>query len=228
VTEFGTVVFLVGDDALMRDALDGLLSRGQAVCRFQSASEFLARPRSSFPACLVLDVNLPGSLNLQQELAVSDPMPIVFISGNSDIPTCVRAMKAGAFEFLAKPFCSEQLIAAVEEGLERARKSWDTRVDLLSLRSRFELLTRREREVLMLVVAGAPNKHIAHELGITEVTVKGHRGRMMRKLCASSIAELVRMASALAPCLPSLVREPHDTMRTRKRNDQPGSEMTTI
>jgi FixJ family two-component response regulator len=197
VTESGSVVYVVDDDPSVREALESLLrSVGLAVSTFASASEFSARPRSSAPACLVLDVNLPegSGLDLQQELAANDPMPIVFITGHGDVPTSVRAMKAGAVEFLPKPFRGEQLIAAVEEALESVRKTWNARVDLLNLRARVDSLTPRQREVLALVVAGRLNKQIAHELGITEVTVKGHRGQIMRKLHANSIAELVRMA----------------------------------
>lgn len=197
MTESGSVVYVVDDDPSMREALECLLrSAGLAVSTFASASEFSARPRSSAPACLVLDVNLPegSGLDLQREMATYDPMPIVFITGHGDVPTSVRAMKAGAVEFLPKPFRSEQLIAAVEEALDGVRKTWHARADLMDLRSRVDSLTPRQREVLTLVVAGKLNKQIAHELGITEVTVKGHRGQIMRKLHASSIAELVRMA----------------------------------
>jgi FixJ family two-component response regulator len=197
VTESGSVVYVVDDDPSVREALESLLrSAGLAVTTFASASEFSARPRSSAPACLVLDLNLPegSGLDVQRDLAKQDPMPIVFITGHGDVPTSVRAMKAGAIEFLPKPFRSEALIAAVEEALESVRKTWDARADLLQLRSRVDSLTPRQREVLALVVAGKLNKQIAHELGITEVTVKGHRGQIMRKLNANSIAELVRMA----------------------------------
>lgn len=192
-----SVVFVVDDDACMRSAIESLLrSSGFTVSSFSSALEFMARPPSDVPACLVLDVRLPGTsgLELQRELAERDPLPIVFITGHGDIRTSVRAMKAGAVEFLPKPFRDEDLLQAIAQALETAQKTWRERAGMTKLRSLFAQLTPRERQVFALVVSGMLNKQIAYELGISEVTVKGHRGQVMHKLQASSVADLVRMA----------------------------------
>jgi RNA polymerase sigma factor (sigma-70 family) len=201
VSEPSPVVFVVDDDAGMRAAIESLLrSVGLAVQSFSSAFEFLARSSVEVPACLVLDVRLPGrsGLELQRELANTDPLPIVFITGHGDIPTSVRAMKAGAVEFLPKPFRDEDLLAAIEQALARAKRTWRERIESTRLQRLFDSLTPRERQVFSLVVTGMLNKQIACELGISEVTVKGHRGHVMQKLHASSVADLVRMAGRVA------------------------------
>jgi FixJ family two-component response regulator len=194
-------VFVVEDDAAMRAAIDSLLrSAGHRVRSFGSASEFLQRTPSEGPACLVLDVQLPGisGLELQRELAQREPcLPIVFIAGAGDIPMSVRAMKAGAVEFLPKPFRSEALLDAIGEALETARNRLMVRAELASLQERLASLTARERQVAALVVAGFPNKVIAAKLAISEVTVKIHRGQAMQKLQAKSVPALVRMAVRL-------------------------------
>jgi len=194
---------VVDDDASIRAAIGSLLrSAGLHVQCFDSAREFLSSANTDLAACLVLDVHLPGTsgLELQRELADADiRMPIVFISGHGDIPTTVRAMKAGAVEFLAKPFRDHELLDAIQSALARAvdaRREWTQGA---ALRARLEQLTKREREVFELVVAGRLNKQIAGELGITEVTVKIHRARVMQKMQAASLADLVRMAARLEP-----------------------------
>ncbi len=195
------MVFVVDDDAPVRAALENLLrSVGLRVAVFASAQEFLASALASAPGCLVLDVRLPGvsGLELQGRLARSRPdLPIVFITGHGDIPMTVRAMKAGAVEFLTKPFGDKDLIEAVEQALRRVRERSDERAELVALRARYESLTPREREVMSHVVAGQANKVAAADLGISEPTVKIHRGHVMQKMGAGSLAELVRMASRL-------------------------------
>jgi RNA polymerase sigma factor (sigma-70 family) len=201
VGEPGAVVFVVDDDASIREAVASLLrSVGLSVRCFASAREFLSLPRTDAPACLVLDVRLPGTsgLDLQRELAEQDlQLPIVFITGHGDIPMTVRAMKAGAVEFLSKPFRDQDLLDAIQQALAGARTARRERAQGEELRSRFEQLTQRERQVLELVVAGMLNKQIAADLGITEVTVKIHRARVMQKMQAGSLADLVRMAGRL-------------------------------
>jgi FixJ family two-component response regulator len=203
MSEPSSIVFVVDDDASIRAAIGSLLrSAGLQVQCFDSAGEFLSSANTDVPACLVLDVHLPGTsgLELQRELADADiRMPIVFITGHGDIPTTVRAMKAGAVEFLAKPFRDQELLDAIQSALARAtdaRREWTQGA---ALRARLEQLTGRERQVFELVVAGRLNKQIAGELGITEVTVKIHRARVMQKMQAASLADLVRMAARLEP-----------------------------
>lgn len=192
-----SIVYVVDDDASVRAGLESLLrSAGWAVRCFASGFEFLARPACNTLACLVLDVRLAegSGLELQHELASRESLPIVFITGYGDISMSVRAIKAGAIEFLPKPFRDQELLEAVKQALLKARTDWDARLQVATLQSRFELLTPRERQVLNHVVAGRLNKQIACVLGISEVTVKEHRGHLMQKLRANSIAELVRMA----------------------------------
>jgi FixJ family two-component response regulator len=195
------VVFIVEDDPSMREALiDLLTSVGLSVEAFKSAREFLENRRCDATACLVLDVRLPGlsGLDLQRELAHTEsPIPIIFITGHGDIPMSVRAMKEGAVEFLAKPFRDQDLLDSIQHALEIDRAARKERVLVTELRRRYESLTNREREVLRLVVSGLLNKQIAGELGSSEVTVKMHRGQVMRKMRAQSIVELLRMAQKI-------------------------------
>jgi FixJ family two-component response regulator len=195
------MVFVVDDDPLVRASLEDLLhSAGFAVRTFGSATEFIRSERPDVAACLILDVQLPdrSGLDLQTELVKSGiAMPIVFLSGHGDIPMSVRAMKAGAVEFLTKPFRQEPLFEAVREALARDGEDRKQRSETLELRTRLETLTPRERQVLALVVTGLLNKQIAGELGTTDPTIKAHRGRVMRKMGAGSLADLVRMAEKL-------------------------------
>lgn len=195
------VVFVVDDDISVRESLELLIRHaGWRVETFASAREFLARPGVDGASCLVLDVSLPGlsGLELQQRVA-SDraDMPIVFITGHGDIPMTVRAMKAGAAEFLTKPFDDEVLLDAIRFAIDRSRAERGGQARLRALRERYASLSRREREVMTLVVSGRLNKQAAAELGISEITVKAHRGRVMRKMHAGSVADLVKMAARL-------------------------------
>jgi FixJ family two-component response regulator len=195
-------VFVVDDDISVRESLELLIRcAGWQPETFSSAQQFLARPRVPAPSCLVLDVALPdlNGLDLQSLVAVDrTDMPIIFITGHGDVPTTVRAMKAGAAEFLTKPFGDETLLSAIHLCLERSRDTLAREAELRALRERHRSLTRREQEVLALVVAGLLNKQVAAELGISEITVKAHRGRVMRKMKADSLAALVLMASRLS------------------------------
>ena len=195
------IVYLVDDDASVRAAISSLIrSIGLDVATFASADAFLARPLGERPACLVLDVRLPGvsGLELQRELgATQRALPIVFITGHGDIPMSVRAMKAGAVEFLPKPFPDEALIAAIRTSLERDRKQRAQREEVAELRRRYDSLTTREREVLLSIAGGMLNKQVGADLGITEITVKVHRRHVMQKLGARSLPELVRMVDKL-------------------------------
>jgi FixJ family two-component response regulator len=193
-------VFIVDDDISVRESLESLIAEaGWRPEVFASAQEFLARPRSPQPGCLVLDLSLPdlNGLELQERISDRSNLPIIFITGHGDIPSTVRAMKAGAVEFLTKPFGPEVLLTAIRGALERSRASLDDAADLLTLRGRYQSLTGREQQVMAHVVLGQMNKQVGGELGISEVTVKAHRGRMMRKMKAKSVAELVHMAARL-------------------------------
>jgi|tagenome__1003787_1003787.scaffolds.fasta_scaffold20551866_2 FixJ family two-component response regulator len=194
------MVFIVDDDVSIRESLELLVSSaGWEPETFASAQDFLARPRRYVPSCLVLDVTLPGlsGLDLQQRIVDRVDMPIIFITGHGDIPMTVRAMKAGAVEFLTKPFDDETLLGAIDGAIERSRTALRREAELQTLRDRHAELSHREGEVMALVVAGLLNKQIAGELGISEITVKAHRGKVMRKMKAESVADLVKMGAGL-------------------------------
>jgi FixJ family two-component response regulator len=194
------IVFVVDDDYRVREALSSLISSmGLRVAVFGSAAEFMESDKPDAPACLILDLQLPGAsgLELQRQLATEDAPPIVFITGHGDIASSVRAMKAGAVEFLSKPFGEQELLDAIGDAIARDRIARRRRSELAELQRRYNLLTPREREVLPFVVAGFANKVTAGDLGTSEITIGVHRGQIMRKMSARSLAELVRMADKL-------------------------------
>ena len=194
-------MFVVDDDVSVRESLELLISfAGWQPETFASAEEFLARPRALTPSCLVLDVSLPDLNGLElQKLIASDrvDMPIIFITGHGDVPTTVQAMKAGAVEFLTKPFDDEVLLTAIRQAISRSTATLDDQAQLQTLRDTYASLTPREQEVMRLVVAGMLNKQIGLQLGISEITVKAHRGKMMLKMKADSVADLVKAAMRL-------------------------------
>ena len=198
-------VLVVDDDISVRESLELLVaSAGWKPEMFASATEFLERPRAIVPSCLVLDLSLPGlnGLELQKRIAAERPdLPIIFITGHGDVPKTVQAMKAGAVEFLTKPFSDEVLLGAIRQALERSRVSLGQQAEIKELRTRYSSLSRREREVMALVVSGLLNKQVGGELGISEITVKAHRGKVMQKMKADSLADLVRIAGKLSPVL---------------------------
>lgn len=194
------IVFVVDDDISMRESLEVLIrDAGWRPEVFASAQEFLARPRAFSPSCLILDVSLPdlNGLELQKRIAERTDMPIIFITGYGDIPMTVAAMKAGAVEFLTKPLSDDALLSAIRYAIERSQAALLQESSLQTLRDRYILLSRREQEVMALVVSGLLNKQVGGELGISEITVKAHRGRVMRKMQAGSLADLVNMAARL-------------------------------
>src|SRR3989454_10192997 len=201
MTDAIATVFVVDDDISVRESLELLIRcAGWQPETFASAQEFLARPRVRAPSCLVLDVSLPGlnGLSLQKGVAVErTDMPIIFITGYGDVPMTVQAMKAGAVEFLTKPFSDEVLLSAIRQAIERSRVALGQEGEMRVLREGYASLTRREREVMALVVSGLLNKQVGAELGISEITVKAHRGKVMRKMKADSVADLVKMAAKL-------------------------------
>ena len=206
MTATDQIVFVLDDDFRIREAVSELLaSVGLPVVTFGSAAEYIEFPKQDLPACLILDVELPdiNGLDLQKQIAGLHHPPIVFITGHGDIPSSVRAIKAGAVDFLTKPFSQQILLAAVHGAIARDREDRLERVELTLLEQRYSSLTPREREVLPLVVSGLLNKQAAAELGISEITLQIHRGKVMQKMAAGSLAELVRMAARLKIALVS-------------------------
>lgn len=194
------IVFVVDDDVSVRESLELLIrNEGWQAETFESALEFLARPRVFAPSCLVLDVSLPdlNGLDLQKRVVDRSDMPIIFITGYGDVPMTVQAMKAGAVEFLTKPFSADVLLSAIRNAIERSQSALGHEAEMRALRQRYASLTSRERQVMALVVSGLLNKQVGNNLGISEITVKAHRGSVMRKLEADSLADLVTMAARL-------------------------------
>ncbi len=200
-----SIVFVVDDDISVRESLELLIrSEGWQPQTFSSAQHFLSHPRASVPSCLVLDISMPGlnGLELQKRVAAEQPdVPIIFITGHGDVPKTVQAMKAGAVEFLTKPFNDDVLLSAVRQALERSRVALGQQAEIKELRDRYSSLSPREREVMALVVSGLLNKQVGGELGISEITVKAHRGKVMQKMKADSLPDLVKMAGKLSPAL---------------------------
>ena len=194
-------VFIVDDDISVRESLELLIRHaGWQPETFESAQEFLSRPRLLAPSCLVLDVRLPGltGLDVQKRVSADRPdMPIIFITGHGDVPMTVQAMKGGAAEFLTKPFGDDVLLSAIRQAIERSRAALDREAEIGAIRDCYSSLTRRERQVMDLVVSGRLNKQVGGELGISEITVKAHRGKVMQKMKADSLPDLVKMAARL-------------------------------
>lgn len=213
------IVFVVDDDISVRESLELLIrNAGWQPETFASAQDFLARSPALDPSCLVLDIRLPGlnGLELQKRIAADRRgMPIIFITGHGDVPMTVQAMKAGAVEFLTKPFSDEVLLSAIQQALERSRAALEQEAGIQALRDHYTSLSRREREVMALVVAGRLNKQVGGELGISEITVKAHRGKVMRKMNADSLPDLVNMAATLhLPPAPSEEMTPDPRQRS--------------
>jgi FixJ family two-component response regulator len=199
------IVYVVDDDPLVQEALMNLLaSAGVNAVAFGSVGAYLQESKPGVPKCLVLDIKLPdvNGLDVQQKLSAADQIPIVFITGHGDVPSTVRAMKAGALDFLTKPFSDEALLQAVKAALDQDRKALKDRTELAELKVRYSSLTPRERDVVPLIVAGLLNKQAAAELGISAFTLQIHRGNVMRKMAASSLPELVRLAARLELSIP--------------------------
>jgi FixJ family two-component response regulator len=200
ISQVEPIVFVIDDDISVRESLELLIhSAGLRLQLFESAEQFLSRPRVLAPSCLVLDVSLPdlNGLDLQQRIANRTDMPIIFITGHGDVPMTVKAMKAGAVEFLTKPFGDDVLLNAIRQAIELSQAALDHEAECCALQNCYASLTRREREVMALVVSGLLNKQVGGELGISEITVKAHRGKVMEKMKANSFADLVTMAGKL-------------------------------
>jgi len=213
------IVFVVDDDISVRESLESLIRcEGWEPETFESAQAFLARPRVSTPSCLILDVSLPGlsGLDLQKSIALDrKDMPIIFITGHGDVPMTVKAMKAGAVEFLTKPFDDEALLSAIRHSIERSHVALRREAESVALRASYASLTPREKEVLVLVVAGLSNKEVGATLGISEITVKAHRGKVTQKMQADSLPALVKIATKLRLTPPHVVSKPVDRLDGR-------------